>query len=145
LQQFTEPAQCTEGRLSLRGTSASSATASLVQFSRPDDRGIVEFLSCPTIVLQHAGLIAWRIDGESMAPRYGDGDFVLVNPIDPAAEGHPCVAHQRGQLGVNCKIFQCDGSDVVLIPVNEQYPLQRFPAAELVWAHRVQFSVRLKR
>src|SRR5262249_25130369 len=89
------------------------------------------------------GPIAWRIDGSSMAPRYRDGDFVIVSPHLPAADGYPCVAHQRGQIGVNCKIFKREGADVVLIPINESSSLQRFNAGELVWAHRVLLSVRL--
>lgn len=119
------------------------ATAALIQLSRPDELGLLEFLSCPGL---DAGrrFVAWRVDGDSMTPRYRDGDFVLVSPDEPALDGSPCVAHQRGQIGVNCKVFKQDGADIVLIPLNETFALQRFPAADLVWAHRVLFSVRLK-
>ncbi len=116
----------------------------MIQYSRPDELGLIEFLSCPGLDQHPTRLIAWRIDGDSMIPRYRDGDFVLVSPDQPAAEGTPCIAHQRGQIGVNCKIFKRVGADVVLIPVNEAFSPQRFPASELVWAHCVLFSVRLK-
>ena len=115
------------------------STAALIQFSHPDDLGLVEFLSCPGIDTSHVPLVGWRIDGESMMPRYRDGDFVLVSPEQSPTEGFPCVAHQHGQIGVNCKIFKRDGADVVLIPVNEAYAAQRFPASELAWATACSF------
>jgi Peptidase S24-like len=145
LEEWSQRARSTDGRL-LRDTSdpEPDSTAALIQFSRPDELGLIEFLSCPGLDQTPSRLIAWRIDGDSMMPRYRDGDFVLVSPDQPAAEGSPCVAHQRGQIGVNCKIFKRDGTDVVLIPVNEVFSPQRFPASELVWAHCVLYSVRLK-
>src|ERR1700685_907256 len=144
LADSSERSQSTEGRL-LRDSSDPhpDSTAALVQFSRPDESGRVEFLSIPGLS-QEVPLVAWRIDGDSMTPRYRDGDFVLVSPSKPAVEGAPCVAHQQGQIGVNCKIFKRDGADVLLIPVNEAYPIQRFPASRLERADCVLYSVRLQ-
>jgi transcriptional regulator with XRE-family HTH domain len=143
-------AQCDERsrstKFSLVGDPVDSnphSSAALIQFSRPDEFGILEFLSCPGIVEPQSPLVAWRIDGDSMAPRYRDGDFVLVNSRQPAVDGYPCVAHQRGQIGVNCKIFKREATDIVLVPVNEAYFPQRFPATELLWANRVLHLVRL--
>jgi phage repressor protein C with HTH and peptisase S24 domain len=118
-------------------------TASLVQLSRPDELGFIEFLDCPSIKAKHPRAIAWRIDGDSMSPRYEDDDFVIVSPDEPAAEGYPCVAHQTGQIGVNCKIYSRAGDDVILIPINESAPPHRVKAGEIAWAHRVLYSVRL--
>jgi hypothetical protein len=118
---------------------------SLVQYSRPDDSGFLEFLSAAALRRRYPQAVAWRIDGESMAPRFQDGDLVVTSPDHPAVEMFPCVARQVDQVGVNCKLFRRDGNDVLLIPVNESYPLQRIPAGNIQWAWRVLSSVRLQR
>lgn len=144
LAECQEQSRSMAGHLSGGGSDpGSKSTVALVQLSQPNESGIIEFLSCPGLADRATRLVAWRIDGDSMAPRYRDGDFVLVSPDETAIDGAPCVAHQRGQIGVNCKIFKQDGLDIVLIPVNESLPPQRFPASELEWAHRVRYCVRL--
>ncbi|MEX0715935.1 MAG: S24 family peptidase [Planctomycetaceae bacterium] len=125
--------------------SAVAPEVALVQLSNPDERGFVEFLSCPEARERFPHCVAWRIDGDSMAPRYCDGDLVLTSPDEPALDAHPCVARQRGQIGVNCKIYRVEGDEIVLVPVNERHAPQRIPADELQWAQRVLFSVRLSR
>ena len=115
---------------------------SLIQYSVPDQQGILEFLSIPKPEgLQQA--VAWRVDGDSMSPQYLDGDFVIVSPEIPAEDAAACVAHQIGQLGVNCKIFRRIGNDIYLIPVNEKYETQQISADQLDWAFRVLSRVRL--
>ena len=122
---------------------AEARTVSLVQFSTPDERGFLEFLNAPTVKRRYPRAMAWRIDGESMAPRYLDGDLVITSTDQAATDGHPCVARQRGQIGVNCKLYQKRASDVWLIPINEQSPTQCVPADQIQWAYRVLCSVRL--
>ena len=129
----------------LSSTTDIDRTVSLVQFSTPDDRGFVEFLSAPGVKTKHPRAVAWRIDGDSMSPRYLDGDLVISSQDHPAVPGHPCVARQLGQIGVNCKIYQEEGRDILLIPINERSPTQRFSASQLLWAHRVLCSVRIGR
>lgn len=143
LQEHTQREQT----LKAEETSAHGAGTNpiaLIQLSRPDERGFLEFLSAAEIKAKYPGAVAWRIDGDSMFPRYRDGDFVITNSTEPAIEMHPCVARQRGQIGVNCKLFQCDGDEVSLIPVNESSPVQRFHRSQLMWAWRVLASVRLR-
>ncbi len=123
--------------------SAEARTVSLVQFSTPDERGFLEFLNAPTVKRRYPRALAWRIDGESMAPRYLDGDLVITSTDQAATDGHPCVSRQRGQIGVNCKLYQKRGNDVLLIPINEQSPTQCVPADQIQWAYRVLCSVRL--
>ena len=67
-----------------------------------------------------------------------------LSPDAPAVDGHPCVARQQGQIGVNCKLFQQQGDEIALVPVNEQFAIQRFPTNQLLWARRVLYSVRLQ-
>lgn len=140
-------AECTDDAVATTAGRFSQAAAegpvSLVQFSHPDDRGVIEFLSAPQFRAQHADCIAWRIDGDSMAPRYLDGDFVLTSPRHRAENGYSCVVRQQGQVGVNCKLFREEGDSIWLIPVNSKYPNQIIPRKEVVWAWRVIASVRL--
>ena len=140
LEQYVTRTELDMGTTSL---GASPSAISLVQLSTPDERGFLEFLNAPEVRRKHPTAVAWRIDGESMTPRYRDGDLVVTSDKHPAVAGHPCVARQSGQIGVNCKIYQESGSEVLLIPINEASPVQRFPRKQLMWAWRVLFSVRL--
>jgi hypothetical protein len=54
------------------------------------------------------------------------------------------VARQAGQIGVNCKLYQPRGDRIALIPVNPQHSVQWIAADQVLWAHRVLFSVRLQ-
>jgi SOS-response transcriptional repressor LexA len=120
-----------------------SNRVSLVQFSRPDEQGFIEFLSCPAVKTKYPDAVSWRIDGESMRPRLNDGDLVITSPGQPAVDGEPCIVRLKGQIGVTCKIFRRDGDDVLLIPVNDANSMQRFKKADLLWTRRVLYSIRL--
>lgn len=118
-------------------------TVSLVQYSRPDDDGFLEFLAAPQLKGRYPDAVAWRIDGDSMSPRFLDRDLVITSPAIRAIDQQPCVARQAGQIGVSCKVYRTEEDDVLLIPINERYPPQRIPKTELQWAFRVLASVRL--
>lgn len=121
-----------------------SETVALVQYSQPDEQGILEFLDAVGLKARHPDAVAWRIDGDSMSPRYCDGDFVITSPQFPAVDMQPCVARQRGQIGVNCKLFHIRGETVLLIPINETSKIQHLAREQLLWAWRVLASVRLQ-
>ena len=144
LETYTNEAGSSYGHLTQPVPEKEDSSVHLVQLSRPDSLGFLEFLSSPVVKQKFPDAVAWRIDGESMSPRYQDGDFVITSPSCPAVQGQACVARQQGQIGVNCKIFQQIESKILLIPVNEQYETQEFPADQLVWAWRVLFSIRLR-
>lgn len=115
----------------------------LVQYAHPDEDGFIEFLDAAELKHRFPHAVSWRIDGESMSPRYRDGDLVITSPDQPAVDLHPCVARQTGQIGVNCKLYRRQGDDVLLIPINDASPVQRVPASQIRWAWRVLSSVRL--
>jgi SOS-response transcriptional repressor LexA len=123
--------------------SQADGPVALVQWSQPDSLGFVEFVACPAVKAKFPQAVCWRIDGDSMTPRFRDGDLVITSANCPAVDGHPCVARQSGQIGVNCKIFKEDGDEILLVPVNEMYRIERLPRSNLQWAHRVLYSVRL--
>jgi len=115
----------------------------LVQYSTPDEDGFLEFLSATDLKRRYPQAVAWRIDGDSMSPRYRDGDFVITSSDTPAMESHPCVARQKGQIGVNCKLYQSTDSQILLIPINTECATQIIERDQLQWACRVLASVRL--
>ena len=139
----SQPGETSSTPGDLSSTSDINRAVSLVQISTPDDHGFIEFLSAAGVKAKYPRGVAWRIDGDSMSPRYLDGDLVITSIDHPAVAGHPCVARQKGQIGVNCKIYQEAGREIVLIPINDRSRTQRFPANQLVWAHRVLCSVRI--
>lgn len=138
-----ESSQAASASRSLEATPSESDRVALVQFATPDAHGVLEFIDARGIRTRFPSAVAWRIDGDSMSPRYQDGDLVITSPDAPAVEQQPCVARQRGQIGVNCKLFRREGDDVLLIPINDRHPVQRVPLSELVWAWRVVSSVRI--
>ncbi|MGD9854675.1 MAG: LexA family transcriptional regulator [Planctomycetaceae bacterium] len=143
LGEYEQESATATGALRAAGA-AQSQPVSLVQLSRPGAGGFLEFLTGTIVRDRYPQAVAWRIDGDSMSPRYEDGDFVITSAAEPAVAGHPCVARQRGQIGVNCKLFQRQANEIILVPVNERYAAQRFPADQLKWAQRVLYSVRLQ-
>ncbi|WP_437229578.1 S24 family peptidase [Planctomicrobium sp. SH661] len=142
LQLHTQKALETSGQTVVNSSNVSEPVA-LVQYSRPDENGFLEFLSAGELKAKYPAAVAWRIDGESMSPRFQDGDLVITSPGFPAVEMQPCVARQRGQIGVNCKLYQTIENEVLLIPIHEGSSVQRFPRSQLLWAWRVLASVRL--
>ena len=120
-----------------------SGTVALVQLSAPDDRGVVEFLDAPAIRSRHPDALAWRIDGDSMSPRFQHGDLVVARTGVPARNDHPCIARLQGQIGVVCKVYEEQNGRVRLVSVNEAFPTQEFPREQLDWALEVLWSVRV--
>lgn len=122
----------------------SAPEVSLIQFANPDSQGLLEFLVAPDVKRGYPDAVAWRIDGDSMAPRYRDGDLVITSRQQPAVQDQPCVARLKDQIGVSCKLFHETDRELVLIPVNEHFAPQRFSSGDLQWALRVLYSLRLE-
>jgi len=116
--------------------------AQLITLRGPDDAGVAEFVAAADIKRAHGDAFAVRIDGDSMAPEILHGDVVVCSPSADAADGRAAVVQLEGQIGVTCKLFRRAGETVHLVPVNERYAPQSFPAEALVWALRVLARVR---
>ena len=114
----------------------------IVTLNKPDADDVVEFIAAGILRARWPDAFALRIDGDSMSPDIRHGDLVILSPSAPAAEGKPAVAQLADQIGVTCKLFRREGETVHLVPVNEQYAPQRFPASRLAWALRVLARVR---
>ncbi|MCY2930303.1 MAG: LexA family transcriptional regulator [Planctomycetota bacterium] len=115
----------------------------LVTLSAPDADDVVEFLAAPGLKARHADAFALRIDGDSMSPDIRHGDFVVLSPTAPAQDGRAAVVQLDGQIGVTCKLFRQAGAGVHLLPINEAFPSQTFPADSVQWAFRVLARVRV--
>ncbi|MEI7835636.1 MAG: S24 family peptidase, partial [Planctomycetota bacterium] len=115
----------------------------LVTLDSPGTDGVVEFLAAPDLKARYADAFALRIDGDSMSPDIRHGDLVVLSPSAAAQDGHAAVIQLDGQIGVTCKLLRRAGGNVHLLPINEAFPSQTFPANNVLWALRVLARVRL--
>jgi transcriptional regulator with XRE-family HTH domain len=114
----------------------------LITLTGPDDDNVVEFISAPGLKARYGDAFALRIDGESMAPDIRHGDLVVLSPSSSAADGKCAVVQLAGQIGVTCKLYRRQDDQVHLVPINEQYPPQSFPADKVQWSLAVLAKVR---
>lgn len=119
---------------------ASVPSAALVQVGGGGEA--LEFVLARELKRQFPDAVAWRIDGDSMEPRYSQGDLVVTSRSATAVEGQPCIARQKGQIGVNCKVYHREGDQIVLIPINPRIEVQRLRLSDLESATRVLFVIR---
>ncbi len=116
--------------------------AQIITLTAPDAGSVAEFIVAGTLKRRYPDAFAVRIDGDSMAPEIRHGDLVVCSASAAAADGAPAVVQLEGQIGVTCKIFRSAAQTVHLVPINEQYAPQSFPAERMVWARRVLARVR---
>ncbi len=102
----------------------------------------VEFVAAKSIKSRWPDAFVVRMDGESMSPDICHGDLVVLSPSAPAADGRPAVIQLEGQIGVTCKLYRQSKGHVHLVPINEQFAPQSFPAKNIVWALRVLAKIR---
>lgn len=117
--------------------------ARLVQLSEPTPEGVVEFLDLPWLPAPDAALFGLRVDGDSMAPRVCDGDIVVCRYGAEPLPGGTAVVRLRGRIGVTVKLWRPEGEKVHLIPINETYDPTVCDLADVLWAWRVLWVVRM--
>jgi len=113
---------------------AADRAAQFITLTAPDADNVVEFVAADRVKRRHPDAFAVRIDGDSMAPEIAHGDVVICCPSAPAVDGQAAVVQLDGQIGVTCKLYRREGDVVHLIPVNERYAPESFPAGKVVWA-----------
>ena len=94
-----------------------------------------EFVPSPADI-DDPNAFALRIYGDSMAPRFSNGDIVICSPHALPAEGDAVVAKVRGEE-TTCKVFGLDDGNIILSPVNAAYPTLIYPKAEVDWVYPV--------
>ena len=114
----------------------------LITLTGPEDNELVEFVAAAALKARYRDAFALRIDGESMAPDIHHGDIVVLSPSVPASQGRAAVVQLARQIGVTCKLYRREQERVHLVPVNEQFEPQTYPADAVVWALRVLSCIR---
>ena len=115
----------------------------VITLRSPDSTEVSQFLAAGDIRQRYPDAFAMRIDGESMSPDIRHGQIVIVSPSVPAVNGRAAVVQLDRQIGVTCKLYRHDGQTVHLVPVNEHFAPQQFPAEQVVWALRVLACVQV--
>jgi hypothetical protein len=136
-----EDAHVRPARADEDGTGSDKAVQ-VVTVTDPPPGEVAEFIAAAGIKHRWPNAFAVRIDGESMAPDIRHGDLVVLSPSEPAANGQAAVIQLKDQIGVTCKIYRRSGAKVHLVPINEQFEPQSFPARMVVWAFRVLARIR---
>jgi repressor LexA len=99
-----------------------------------------EYLSCPDVNDREA--FAARVYGDSMVPKYREGDIVIFSPALPPRDGDDCfVRFGDGQTTFKRVFFEStDGAAVLrLQPRNERYRPQVVPSAQVSGLYRAVY------
>jgi len=84
-----------------------------------------EYISCPDIDDPQA--FAARVVGDSMTPRFAEGDIVVFAPNTPARSGQDCFIRFADTGETTFKAFYVDEDGWIrLQPRNQAYPPQRY-------------------
>lgn len=110
-------------------------------FNVPGDDAAQEYVSCPELRDREA--FAARVHGDSMFPKYRQGDIVIFSPALPPREGDDCfVRFADGQTTFKRVFFEIgdDGASVLrLQPRNEKYRPQVVPSESVTDLHRAVY------
>jgi SOS-response transcriptional repressor LexA len=69
------------------------------------------------------GTFALKVQGESMEPRYHDGDMIFVGPDISAVHGSDVIVRLENEQEATFKQLAIDGSRRYLKPLNTRYPV----------------------
>ena len=105
-------------------------------------RGVADdYVSCPD--LNDRSAFAARVSGDSMTPKYREGDIVIFSPALAAREGDDCfVRFQDGQTTFKRVFFESGegGASVLrLQPRNERYRPQVVPSDNVTGLYRAVY------
>ena len=90
-----------------------------------------ESIFVPYNMVSKGSHYALKVEGESMVGAgILDGDTVVINKCDCADEGSIVVALVDDNEAT-LKIFKRDGTDILLIPCNDEYPTQRYDSSRV--------------
>ena len=90
-----------------------------------------ESIYVPFNMVSKGSHYALKVEGESMVGAgILDGDTVIISKCDCADEGNIVVALVDDNEAT-LKIFKRQGSDILLVPCNDEYPVQRYDASRV--------------
>ena len=76
----------------------------------------------PTVYSPRDHTYALRVSGDSMEPKFSDGDVIIVEPNESPENGSYVIVRQNGDEAT-FKQLQMDGSHCFLKPLNPRYPI----------------------
>lgn len=79
---------------------------------------------------------AVSLEGDSMEPRFSDGDLIIVQPSETAYSGCFVVAKFVND-GVIFRRIEMSGPAISLVPLNERYSVSTHAAEEFAWIYPV--------
>jgi repressor LexA len=105
----------------------------------PEGHGY-EQVTCPAD-LSDRNAFALRLSGDSLEPRFSDGDIAIVSPNRSHQERDLVVAKIGGE-SVTCKYIRTRGETVTLSPGNPQYDPRILDRSELRWVYPVVYVIK---
>lgn len=100
-----------------------------------------EYIGCPDV--RDADAFATRVSGDSMMPKYRDGDIVIFSPAKSPRNGDDCfVRFEDGQTTFKRAFFENDdaGTPVIrLQPRNERYRPQVVPSEKVTGLYKAVY------
>jgi repressor LexA len=105
-------------------------------------RGVADdYIGCPD--LRDPDAFAARVHGDSMTPKYREGDIVIFSPAAAPRDGDDCfVRFEDGQTTFKRVFFENDDSGrptIRLQPRNEKYRPQIVPSERITGLYRAMF------
>lgn len=99
-----------------------------------------EYIAVPApLVEKDPSAFALRIEGDSMLPRFHNGDIVVVAPQYPPRQDKPAIVKTDG--AVTCKLWHRRRDEVVLKPLNADYPEKKCALSQIEWAYPVTLLI----
>ena len=92
-----------------------------------------EYVQCTDV--QDAQAFGARVVGDSMEPRYREGDIVVFSPNTAPTNGSDCFVRFEGGGTTFKRMYQDDPSRIRLQPLNPDYPARTYATEEVlsVW------------
>lgn len=77
-----------------------------------------------------------RLEGDSMEPKFSDGDVLIVMPLERAYSGCFAVVKFKND-GVLFRRLEMNGTRVRLMPLNERYEASDYDLEDFAWIYPV--------
>lgn len=85
----------------------------------------------PTVYSPRDHTYALRVSGDSMEPKFSNGDVVIVEPNEQPENGNYVIVRQNGDEAT-FKQLQMDGPHCFLKPLNPRYPIMEMQADAVI-------------